>query len=52
MVGRQERTLGLLSNIQSTVTVSGAMGGVAQGQPNGNRIISYLCTYCTYPMCI
>lgn len=51
VVGRQERTLGLLSNIQSTVTVSGAMGGVAQGQPNGNRIINLLCTYCIYTMC-
>lgn len=45
VVGRQERTLGLLSNIQSTLSVSGAMGGgVPQGQQNGDRIIYYLCT--------
>lgn len=34
VVSRQERTLSLLSNVQSTLAVVGAIGG--QGQPNGN----------------
>jgi len=33
VVGRQERTLSLLSTVQSTIAVSGAMNS---GQPNGN----------------
>ncbi|XP_001943100.1 protein ERGIC-53 [Acyrthosiphon pisum] len=33
VVGRQERTLSLLSNVQSTMAVVGSMGG-AQGQPH------------------
>lgn len=33
VVGRQERTLSLLSTVQSTMAVAGAMGGI-QGQPN------------------
>lgn len=40
VVGRQERTLSLLSNVQSTLAIVGAMGG--QGQPNGNIITFYL----------
>jgi mannose-binding lectin 1 len=37
VVGRQERTLGLLSNVQSTLSVVGTLGGT-QGQPNGNIV--------------
>lgn len=38
VVGRQERTLSLLSNVQSTMAVIGSLGGV-QGQPNGNNFV-------------
>lgn len=38
VVGRQERTLSLLSNVQSTMAVIGSLGGV-QGQPNGNNLV-------------
>lgn len=38
VVGRQERTLSLLSSVQSTIAVAGAMGGgVPPGQPNGKH---------------
>jgi len=37
VVGRQERTLSLLSNVQSTMAVLGSMG--AQGQPNGKNFL-------------
>lgn len=37
VVGRQERTLSLLSNVQSTLSVVGTLGS-PQGQPNGNKI--------------
>jgi hypothetical protein len=38
VVGRQERTLSLLSNVQSTMAVLGSLGG-AQGQPGNNFLI-------------
>lgn len=38
VVGRQERTLSLLSNVQSTMAVVGSMGS-AQGQPHGNNFL-------------
>lgn len=38
VVGRQERTLSLLSNVQSTLAVTGAMNNV-QGHPQGNSFI-------------
>lgn len=37
VVGRQERTLSLLSNVQSTMTIMSSMGGV-QGQPHGKKL--------------
>jgi len=39
VVGRQERTLSLLSNVQSTMAVLGSLGG-AQGQPGNNFLIA------------
>jgi len=44
VVGRQERTLSLLSNVQSTMAVIGSMGG-AQGQPHGNKFFALLTIY-------
>lgn len=44
VVGRQERTLGLLSNVQSTLAVSGSLNRNAQGT-NLNKIINYLSIY-------
>lgn len=38
VVGRQERTLSLLSNVQSTMAVVGSMGS-AQGQPHGKNFL-------------
>lgn len=42
VVGRQERTLSLLSNVQSTIAITSSMGG--QGIPNGNN--SWLIVVC------
>jgi len=47
VVGRQERTLGLLSNVQSTLAVSGSLNRNAQGD-NLNKIINYLSIYVYY----
>lgn len=41
VVGRQERTLSLLSNVQSTLAVTGAMNNV-QGHPHGSNFIYLL----------
>lgn len=50
VVGRQERTLSLLSTVQSTIAVSGAMNGNSGQPPNGNSslLIGFMCLLVYY----
>lgn len=50
VVGRQERTLSLLSTVQSTIAVSGAMSGNSGQPPNGNSslLIGFMCLLIYY----